>query len=359
MSFAPPGESASSIRNERSMLDGTVIGGVAYGVLFTIVCQCLHLLLCYPRNKKIQWHLVIYVVALFTLSTIAFGTEVKFNELAFVDDRNYPGGPLAYNFDQYNNPINVATFASSFVATWFADAFLTYRLFVFSNRSWAIVVGPSILLTASIAVSAVLLNQIANPTASFWDNSGIRFGTMFWVLSTTLDVLVTGTILGRIWFWRRAVNKEFKILGVKKTSSEGGGNGAFGGTVAILLESAALSLVIGVFFLIVYVKESIVMNVMMPVQGQVVAIAPLLIVLRVAQGSGWTQETVASASRIVFDSPAGPGRPTRFPRGSESVCDTLSSAVVQNMCHCDSGVTLAVERDSGGGSDCAVRHEDV
>jgi len=337
------------------MLDGTVIGGVAYGVLFALSCQCLHSLLLYPRNKKIQWHLVVYVATLFALSTVAFGTEIKFNELTFVDDRNYPGGPLAYNFDQYNNPANVATFASSFIAAWFVDAFLIYRLFVFSNRRWLSTVAPGLILSASIAVSIILLNQVANPTASFWAFWAVRVGTTFWILNMALNVLVTGTIVGRIWLWRRAIHKNFRSLGTKRVSPEGAGSGTLGGTIAILLESAALSLVLGVFFVIVYVKESIVMNVMMPVQGQVIIIAPLLIVLRVAQGNAWTQETVASASRIEFNSPAAAGRSIRPPRRSEeSFNDTLSTVVGQDMRQRDSGITLAsshtiwVERDSAG-----------
>lgn len=136
----------------------------------------------------------------------------------------------------------------------------------------------------TVVVSIVLLHQIANPTSSFWTHSAVRFGATFWVLTTSLNMLVTGTILGKIWLWRRFIYKEFKFLGVKRmstcssSSSKVGGSSAhtFGGPVAILLESAALSLVVGVFFLIVYVKNSIVMNVMMPVQGQVIVSSHLV-----------------------------------------------------------------------------------
>ncbi|KLO18716.1 hypothetical protein SCHPADRAFT_935976 [Schizopora paradoxa] len=348
MSSASQEDSVFAIRTGRTLLDGTVIAGAAYGVVFTLTCQSLHLLLFYPRNKKIQWLLVGYVSMLFALSTISFGTELKFNELEFVDNQNYPGGILAYNYEQYNIPVNVATFASSFVATWFSDAFLSYRLYVFSQRNILFIIAPSILLTGSIVVSIILLHQIANPSITFWTGSYVHYGAAYWALSTSLNLLVTGTILGRILLWRRTIRKEFKRMGVKRMTlcSEGGGTSignanAFRGTVAILLESAVLSLIVGVFFLIVYVKGSIVMNVMMPVLGQVIVIAPMLIVLRVAQGSAWTQETVASASNIEFDPRAASGRSAKCPREVESFssCDTVASVDLErqtDMCH-DSG----------------------
>ena len=57
-------------------------------------------------------------------------------------------------------------------------------------------------------------------------------------------------------------------------------------------------------------------------------IAPMLIVLRVAQGSAWTQETISSSTNIEFDTRAASGRSARNPRELESFssCDALPEA---------------------------------
>ena len=44
-----------------------------------------------------------YICVLFTLGTVGFGGQVKFNEMMFVQYRDFPGGPLSFNLGMYNN----------------------------------------------------------------------------------------------------------------------------------------------------------------------------------------------------------------------------------------------------------------
>ncbi|KAF9008606.1 hypothetical protein BDZ89DRAFT_542354 [Hymenopellis radicata] len=60
--FAPPGESAADLWAEQSNLNGIILSGVAYGVLFAISFQALLLFLNLPTmGKPIQWTWVAHI----------------------------------------------------------------------------------------------------------------------------------------------------------------------------------------------------------------------------------------------------------------------------------------------------------
>ena len=78
--------------------------------------------------------MVSFSTVLFTLGTINFGTGVKFNEMTFIDDRNYPGGPLGFNFGRYSDWRNVLGFAASFALNWTSDAMLVSPIVAFPTQ---------------------------------------------------------------------------------------------------------------------------------------------------------------------------------------------------------------------------------
>lgn len=77
------------------------------GVLLTLFVQCMHALTQNPRGGKILWHYVVYVFVMFALGNIGYFTHLRFIQLAFVDDREYPGGPLGYQAAHYTSVINI------------------------------------------------------------------------------------------------------------------------------------------------------------------------------------------------------------------------------------------------------------
>jgi hypothetical protein len=46
------------------------------------------------------------------LATIGFGGNARFNQMTFIDDRNFPGGPNAYTIEFYTTPCNMVAFAA-------------------------------------------------------------------------------------------------------------------------------------------------------------------------------------------------------------------------------------------------------
>lgn len=127
-SFAPPGETAYDLWVERSNLNGMLLSAVAYGsrshstdidtlltrllgILFTVTLQTLLMFLQLPRSK-IPRGLVTYISLMFILASIGVGTNAKFNQMTYIDDRNIPGGPNAFTVEFYATTVPLMSFAS-------------------------------------------------------------------------------------------------------------------------------------------------------------------------------------------------------------------------------------------------------
>lgn len=41
------------------------------------------------------------------MTAVGYGTHMKFNEMTFVDDEGYPGGPLAFDKSSSNNVVDM------------------------------------------------------------------------------------------------------------------------------------------------------------------------------------------------------------------------------------------------------------
>lgn len=81
------------------------------GILFTLTFQTLFLLIKQPKSKT-SWSLIGYISLLFTLATVGFAGNAKFNQQTYIDDRNIPGGPNAFTAEFYSEWINMMSFGS-------------------------------------------------------------------------------------------------------------------------------------------------------------------------------------------------------------------------------------------------------
>lgn len=73
------------------------------------------------KQKKYVWQSIAYVGLLVLLSTIYTACNIHSNEMAWIDERGYPGGPLAYQLEQsYTTTIAVAN-VTAIAITFLAD----------------------------------------------------------------------------------------------------------------------------------------------------------------------------------------------------------------------------------------------
>ncbi|KAK0460180.1 uncharacterized protein EV420DRAFT_1641507 [Desarmillaria tabescens] len=253
-------ESASSLWFEQAVNAAVHIGAMAYGMqLATAFLAVYHVI--NSKEKKYVWQSITYVGILVLLSTIYTACNIHSNEMAWIDERGYPGGPLQYQIEQsYTTTILVANVAAIMI-TFLADICMLWRCCILYQGLWMAVVLPALLLLSSTAMGVLLVLQLALPGAAIWGTRIAKFSIPYWALSITFTLLVTFMIVARLLSMRRRIQT---TLGTEYGR-------AYTGIAAMLTECA------------------------LP-YALIIAMTPQLIMIRVARGRGLSSEAVATAS---------------------------------------------------------------
>ncbi|KAJ7697027.1 hypothetical protein B0H17DRAFT_1052646, partial [Mycena rosella] len=250
-SFAPPGESSFDLWVERSNLDGVLLAGVAYGILFILTVQTL---IMFFGRAKVQrpWGLIAYVVVMFILGSLGLAGNAKFNEMTFIDDRNIPGGPNAFTSEFFTTPVNVMAFVAYIMMSWLADGLVLWRFTVIWNYKYWLAAVPALMYLGSVVSSILLIVATLKTDSEFWGNAAVQFGTAYWSLSIALNVTLTVAIVLRLWLVRRRART---VLGNQHARQ-------YTSIAAMLIESAALYAVWSTVFLASYVRQSPLENIL-------------------------------------------------------------------------------------------------
>ncbi|KAJ7123513.1 hypothetical protein C8R44DRAFT_538714, partial [Mycena epipterygia] len=277
-SFTPSGESAYDLSVEYSNMYGALLSAIGYGILFTMTLQTLLLFFKLPKSK-IPWRLVIYVSVTFILASIGFGGHAKFIQMAYIDDRNIPGGPNAFIVKFYSIPANMMSFTAYTIMSWMADGLVLWRFTLIWSYDYRLSIFPGLMFMGSIASSIALIISVTRSGDTFWSARSLHFGIVYWSLSLSLNIILTGSIVTRIRIVRHRVRK---LLGSEHSAQ-------YLSVTAMLIESAALYAIWSLVFLICYARNTPLQNILLPPLGQIEGIAPVLILFRVAQGRAWSQ----------------------------------------------------------------------
>jgi len=320
MSYAP-NESASDIFLEQCLLDGVVAGAIVFGMLSMVAFNCFHYLFKDKRLEQVNWAMVIYTFVIYAWATIYVGTWTKLIEMIFIDDSNYPGGPLQYFFNVTPTIYDV-TDVSYAVINLMADGLLVYRCWMVWNRRWVVIIIPLLMYLADIAMAILGTFQQINPIAPFFaNNPSLSFQVPYFSISVALTILLSIMIAARLLSARKRI---VDVLGPQHAK-------LYTSITAMIVESAGLFTLSSIFVissfgvgLTVGLSSNyyLLFNVIAPIHTMVTAIAPLLLISRVARGHAYSEEAVSrSVSSIHFR----PGT------GSLSLGSTLHGSANRNF----------------------------
>jgi len=119
-------ETIAQIFVEETFLQGALLSNILYGVELTLFLICFTLLWrqINQSNKRRQLSLLAFVTVIFILGTLFMGSAAKFTQLAFIEDRNYPGGPGAYEPAIFSIPVGKTGNISLVIGNFLMDALL-------------------------------------------------------------------------------------------------------------------------------------------------------------------------------------------------------------------------------------------
>ncbi|KAF8491920.1 hypothetical protein JB92DRAFT_3004859 [Gautieria morchelliformis] len=283
--YAPANETEADLMYERLNINGAVLGGVGYGVHATLFFMCLSLLLkVRKKDPKRSWVFVAYITINFVLGSIGNGANIRFNEMIFVGNRDYPGGPNAFFMQQNSCWVNMVSYGVFIVNTWTQDGLLLYRFLVIFRFNYWVVVIPSMLYLVSIIMSCLLLTQISKPNTTVFSHVSVNYAVTYWSVSIATTLLVTILIVSRLLVMRYKLH----------VGSGEGKDSPYVSISAMFIESAGLYSAVALIFIITFAKNDPAQNLVLPVLGQVQSVSPLLIILRVVQGCAWGRDTLRS-----------------------------------------------------------------
>jgi hypothetical protein len=157
-------------------------------------------------------------------------------------------------------------------------------------NAYALVV-PILLYLITVGASLAYLVVSSTPGAVYSTHAVQVTGICYWSCSAAMNICASCLISVRFWMHRQAI---MRAVGYRQ-------GGFYLGYMTMTLESALLYTVFVVVALVVFVLNSPLVNVFFPVLGTIQAIAPALIIYRIARGISletdeWGTSTGATGS---------------------------------------------------------------
>jgi len=286
MSFAPPGESSFELLEERINFNSPVVVAFLYGFTVVLGVSCLYYLWRDRGKGSTQpWFYLAYTAVMFVLGTLHVVCLTRATQFEYVDDRNYPGGPLGFAANADTNPIFYTGATVYNITCILADGLLLWRtLIVFTGSSLRpLMFFPCLMYLATFSMSVVQIVEVHKPNGL---NASFKFSLPFFVLSLSENVILSGSIALRLLVMRR----RHVVVGAQHGSQ-------YTSIAAMIIESAALYSVFNLCFIFPYIVGHPISGIFLDMLGQVQIIAPYLIIYRVARGRAWSSKTVATFSR--------------------------------------------------------------
>ncbi|KAH7926896.1 hypothetical protein BV22DRAFT_319507 [Leucogyrophana mollusca] len=291
-----PNETQAQLDDEAAWLYGAMFAGVGYGVILALFAICSYTLWGRIRTRSTRTrssvYLFIYASISFSLVTATFSINSRITQLAFINDRDFPGGPAAYEEDTFFFPLNMAGFVTFALTSWWTDLLMLWRCTVIYQDCKALTkiatVGLSCLVfLASVVLSVLWLIQMSSPSSSPYQDTamGVDFTVPSIAVALMVNITVTIMIVGRLLYYRHSVARALGPCMSLYTS-----------LTAILVESASLYTAASLFFIIPFAMGSSFANGPLQIIPETEVVASLLIIYRVLQGKAWSNEVIAEIS---------------------------------------------------------------
>ncbi|KAF9220044.1 hypothetical protein BS17DRAFT_788125 [Gyrodon lividus] len=297
MSYTP-NESAAQLYAEKTWLAGAIITGTGYGIVASLSWLCFHIFWYRIKIKDVNHTrnvcFLVYVCVIFVLGSLFLASNSRFTQLAFINHRNFSGGPSAYEEQMFSIAVDEIGNVSFTLGNWLADSLLVWRCIIIyrdtgTALSWIILAVVACLMQlASYVLGVFFLIQISTPSSSPYFNADktINWTLPYFTLSLLINIVVTILIVLRLFLYRRRM---IQVLGPGHATESTS-------VAAMVVESASIYSTFSLLFLITFITKSPVSNTFLQVLGETQLIAPLLIIYREAQGKGWLSGSSSAAS---------------------------------------------------------------
>ncbi|KAF8971758.1 hypothetical protein BDZ97DRAFT_1143843 [Flammula alnicola] len=289
-----PDESAYDIFLERTFLAGDFVTGLGYGIQVMLYTSCAIFLWNARLSRGRQSVFLLgYITLLLCTETIFCAVQARTVQVIYIDNRNYPGGPWAYFLATQYLAINVIFFATLFVLTFLADLLVLWRCWVIwggstTAISYGVIAFPSLMVLASFVMGTLWTLQSSQPGLSLYSALPMAYGTSYYVISLSVNIILTILITIRLLLYRRRL--------LESLPSAHGSH--YVSLATIFVESAALYSIFALIFIVTYAINNPINQIFLSVASSAQQIASYLIIYRLAEGRAWNQGTFANEEKL-------------------------------------------------------------
>ncbi|KAF8079141.1 hypothetical protein FPV67DRAFT_1467657 [Lyophyllum atratum] len=287
MPYYGPNASPEEVFLERTFVAGDFVCGTGYGAQLVLYASCA-IFLWNTRNTRSQSrYLLAYITVLISIETLFMIVQARTVQDMYIDNRNYPGGPWVYFLATQNLPINVLFYATLFLLTFLSDLLVLWRCWVIWNAAgrytaYAVTFFPALLLLASFVIGTLWTLQSSQPGLSLYSALPQAYGTAYYIISLSVNILLTILIISRLVMYRRKVLASLPDDHAKHYVS----------LATIMVESAALYSILALIFIITYAINNPLNQIFLGAASSGQQIAGYLIIYRLAEGRAWGQDTL-------------------------------------------------------------------
>ncbi|KIJ56237.1 hypothetical protein M422DRAFT_63167 [Sphaerobolus stellatus SS14] len=292
--FAPHHEPQHDIRFEKAFFEGQHLESISYGINIAIFALNIYFLILKPTkdatNTRKRWGFVAYLVFLLAASTINAASGIKYTELLWIDNRDFPGGPIAFSKHLYSNPMRLLGDAAYIAASFLSGGLLLWRCFIFYKGTRWLLSLLTLAFVVSTALSIVAIYGAAHSTFSdtqFISETLLVLAVPAWSLSIVCNVVLSMLLVYRLLSHRQSMSQ---VFGTMAPNSK-----LYVDLSAIFVESAALNMITSLIHVITFATSSNAHFLILGILVQVEAIAPQLVLLRVAL-RGFVESSIVSGS---------------------------------------------------------------
>ncbi|TBU22231.1 hypothetical protein BD311DRAFT_770772 [Dichomitus squalens] len=247
-------------------------------VIFAGVCYVLFMR---PNSRMTRVILGGTSILLYLMITTHVALSLREELDAFVDVP--PGSPPFYAtlyYSQITAKYAIAKNLIYAIAVFIQDLVLIWRMYVVWTHNWKIIIIPLVVELAHTACSLTAIcfgfvpgYTIQTPIVQ------VLATTVGWTIEIAVNVLVTGAIVGRLWYMGRRISFAESKGSIAITRP-----GIYLRTIFTIVESGALLVAVTISMLVLSHVGSPVGLPFMDVAIQVAALVPYLIVVRVGLG---------------------------------------------------------------------------
>ncbi|KAF8202047.1 hypothetical protein K438DRAFT_1581604 [Mycena galopus ATCC 62051] len=245
--------------------------------------QSVYYLKTGERSRRIKILYIGFSSALMALMTIALACNLYYGKSSmWIEHRDVDGGPAVFFTTNIAIWYNTLGTAADVTANILGDGLMLYRCHIFWGHSRLAMVSPVLLYLGSVVMAITSTIQSGLPGGDFFRGTAVSFGIPWLVLTIMFNILVTVMIAGRLLAVQAMVNKAVGWTMKRK----------YTGHLAILVESAMPFTLLGIGYLVTYIRGAPEWLSFADIWGCFVSLSPQAIILRVAMGGAWTKETL-------------------------------------------------------------------